>query len=112
MSTTPFAQTPQPPYYIVAFSSVRTEGDHGYDNMAAEMEELALRQAGCIGIESVRGADGFGITNAYWTDEQSIIAWKNDVRHLAAQRLGRERWYERYQVRVGLIERAYGSDRE
>ena len=27
------AQTPQPPYYAVIFTSERTEGDHGYAKM-------------------------------------------------------------------------------
>ncbi len=28
------AQTPEPPYYTVIFTSIRTEGDHGYAEMA------------------------------------------------------------------------------
>lgn len=36
---------------------------------------------------------------------------ESNVRHLAAQRIGRERWYEDYQVRVGKIERQYGFER-
>lgn len=111
MTSSPVAKTPEPPYYIVTFSSRRTPGDHGYDNMGTEMERLAHLQPGFLGLESIRGADGFGITNSYWADEESISAWKNDVRHLTAQRLGRERWYEDYQVRVGKIERQYGFER-
>lgn len=110
MTSSSFANTPEPPYYIVAFSSQRTDGDHGYGRMAEEMERLALEQPGCLGIESARGADGFGITNAYWSDEASIVAWKNNVRHLAAQALGRERWYAHYRVRIAKVERAYGFD--
>jgi heme-degrading monooxygenase HmoA len=106
-SASPFAATPQPPYYIVSFSSIRTEGDLGYGVMADRMEELALAQDGCLGVESARGADGFGITNSFWRDEESIHAWKNVVAHLAAQKLGRERWYEQYQVRIARVERAY-----
>ncbi len=102
-----FADTPQPPYYIVTFASSRTEGDNGYGSMGDRMEELARAQDGFLGIESVRGPDGFGITNSFWRDEQSILAWKNVVSHLAAQKLGRERWYEQYKVRVGRVERAY-----
>lgn len=105
-----FAATPKPPYYIVAFSSVRTDGDNGYGAMADLMEEMALAQDGCLGIESARGSDGFGITNAFFRDEQSIIAWKNVVAHLAAQKLGRERWYKHYEVRVARVERAYSFD--
>ena len=111
MTNSPVAKTPAPPYYIVTFSSRRTAGDNGYDNMGTEMERLAREQPGFLGLESVRGADGFGITNSCWVDEESITAWKGNVRHLAAQRMGRERWYEDYQVRVGKIERQYGFER-
>jgi hypothetical protein len=30
------AHTPEPPYYAVIFTSVRTPGDHGYAAMAEE----------------------------------------------------------------------------
>ncbi|SCB22815.1 antibiotic biosynthesis monooxygenase family protein [Rhizobium multihospitium] len=102
-----FAATPEPPYYIVSFASIRTVGDNGYGAMGERMEEMALAQDGCLGLESARGADGFGVTNSFWRDEESILAWKNVVAHLAAQKLGRERWYEQYKVRIGRVERAY-----
>jgi heme-degrading monooxygenase HmoA len=101
------AALPAPPYYVVCFSSKRTDGDEGYGNMADQMEALARKQPGFLGVESARGTDGFGITNSYWMDEASIKAWKAVVDHLAAQRLGRERWYEDYAVRVAKVERAY-----
>jgi heme-degrading monooxygenase HmoA len=110
-SATPFASLPVPPYYVVAFSSCRTEGDNGYDRMADTMVQLASEQPGFLGVESARGIDGFGITNSYWVDEESIRAWKAVVSHAAAQRLGRERWYEEYQVRIARVERAYGFDK-
>ncbi|SFB50519.1 Heme-degrading monooxygenase HmoA [Rhizobium sp. NFR07] len=110
-SATPFASLPEPPYYVVAFSSCRTERDNGYDGMADAMVQLASEQPGFLGVESARGIDGFGITNSYWTNEASIRAWKAVVSHAAAQKLGRERWYEEYQVRIARVERAYGFDR-
>jgi len=97
-----------PPYYIVAFSSQRTNVDIGYGDMAERMVELASLQPGFLGVESARNADGFGITNSYWRDEQAIKAWKADVEHLAAQAAGRSQWYRHYNVRIGRIERAYG----
>jgi len=105
----PFAKLPAPPYYVVAFSSIRTEGDHGYGAMADAMGELAQQQPGYLGIESARGADGFGITNSYWADEAALIAWKNIAKHLLAQKLGKERWYEHYELRVARVERAYSG---
>ena len=55
------------------------------------------------------GADGLGITVAYWKTEADIAAWKANADHLAAQRAGAERWYEHYEVRVAKVERAYGK---
>jgi heme-degrading monooxygenase HmoA len=112
LPATSFAQLPAPPYYVVAFSSCRTAGDNGYGNMADAMVELASQQPGFLGVESARGIDGFGITNSYWKDEDSIRAWKAVVSHAAAQKLGRERWYEDYQVRIARVERAYGFEKQ
>jgi heme-degrading monooxygenase HmoA len=104
-----FAKTPEPPYYAVIFTALRTEGDDGYGAMAKAMFELALAQPGCLGAESVRGGDGLGITVAYFSDEASIGAWKQNTRHLEAQRLGKERWYSHYELRVAKVERAYSG---
>lgn len=104
-----FAETPTPPYYAVIFTSMRTDEDQGYGEMAEVMLELALGQPGCLGAESVRNSDGFGITVAYFTDEAAIAAWKAHARHKSAQRLGKERWYEHYEVRIAKVERAYAG---
>ena len=102
-----FARLPAPPYYVVTFSSQRTEGDNGYGDMADKMVDMAQLQTGYLGIESARSPDGFGITNSFWADEDSIRNWKRVVDHLAAQKQGRELWYQHYEVRIGRIERAY-----
>ena len=75
--------------------------------MAERMAELAARQPGFLGVESVRGTDGFGITVSYWSSPEAIAAWKADVEHLAAQEMGRREWYEHYAIRVAKVERAY-----
>lgn len=103
------AQTPPPPYFAVIFSSVRTADDaEGYDAMADHMVALASTMPGFLGIESVRGADGFGITVSYWTDEDAIRRWHEHAEHLVAQKLGREKWYARFELRICRVERAYG----
>ncbi len=102
-----FARTPEPPYYAVIFTSKRREGDHGYEAMAETMMRLALARPGCLGAESVRDETGLGITVSYWKDEAAIIAWKAAVQHLTAQRLGKERWYAHYSLRIAKVERDY-----
>ncbi|MEL7531117.1 MAG: antibiotic biosynthesis monooxygenase [Bacteroidota bacterium] len=105
------ASTPKPPYYAVIFTSARTEGDNGYGSMADEMVALAKQQAGFLGIESAREGAEIGITVSYWESEAAIHNWKQQARHLAAQRQGRTDWYEAYFTRVCKVERAYGFNR-
>lgn len=102
------AATPEPPYLAVIFSNQRTEGDQGYGAMAERMVELAREQPGFLGVESVRDSEGFGITVSYWKDEAAIAAWKAQAEHTAAQRLGWDRWYADFQLRVCRVERQYG----
>ena len=104
------AATPEPPYYAVIFSSQRSEGDQGYAAMAERMVELARQQPGFLGLESARGPEGFGLTVSYWRDEASIAAWKAHAEHAVAQRLGRERWYGAFALRVCLVERASAQE--
>lgn len=105
----PFAKTPEPPYYAVIFTSLRTEGDDGYGRMADRMVELAAQQPGFLGVESAREAGGLGITVSYWKDEEAIKAWKGHLEHAVAQRLGKEKWYAAYSLRVAKVERASAS---
>lgn len=109
---TGLARPPAPPYYAVIFTSQRTVGDHGYRLMVERMAGLGARYDGFLGIESVRGADGVGITVSYWRDEAALLAWKRDAEHQKALRGGQDTWYSAYEVRVAKVERAYGFARE
>lgn len=99
------ASTPVPPYYAVIFTSLRTEGDHGYSAMADAMVNLAATQPGFLGIESAR--ESLGITVSYWDSLESIAAWKQNSAHLVAQRRGHQTWYEQFKVRICRVERDY-----
>lgn len=77
--------------------------------MADLMGQLAAEQDGYLGVESTRDADGFGITVSYWRDEAAMAGWKANAKHLLAQKLGRDRWYDHYELRVAKVERAYSG---
>ena len=113
MSNPAFAATPAPPYYAVIFSSQRSEGEGGgeggYDVTADRMVELAATQPGYLGIETTRGEDGFGITVSYWRSEADIVAWKRNAEHSLARERGRTQWYQHFELRVALVQRAYGG---
>jgi heme-degrading monooxygenase HmoA len=104
-----FASLPEPPYFAVIFSSLRTPGDAGYADMAERMVALAAGQEGFLGVESTRGDNGFGITVSYWRDLESIAAWRRHAEHRVAQELGRGQWYGHYELRVARVERAHGG---
>ena len=100
------ANTPKPPYYAVIFTSIRTDGDNGYGEMASKMVELASKQPGFLGAESVR--EDVGITVSYWSDLESIKNWKENTAHQRARKLGREKWYSSFKTRISKVERDYG----
>lgn len=102
------AKTPQPPYYAVIFTSVRTTIDDGYLAMAQQMEELAQQQPGYLGYESAR--ETVGITISYWQSLEAIKNWKQVSEHLIAQQYGREKWYSNYKTRICLVERDYSFE--
>lgn len=97
------ANTPKPPYYAVIFSSLRTDGDNGYGEMAARMVELAQQQPGFLGYESAR--DGVGITVSYWESEEAIRDWHANTEHRMAQERGFKEWYSAFRLRVAKVER-------
>jgi heme-degrading monooxygenase HmoA len=99
------AETPEPPYYAVIFTSERTEGDNGYAWMSIKMMELAVKQEGFLGVETAR--EKLGITVSYWRDMESIRKWRDNTDHILAREKGREIWYKSFTTRIAKVERQY-----
>jgi heme-degrading monooxygenase HmoA len=93
----------------VIFTNVQTQDLDGYAAMADRMEALAREQPGYLGFESARDAVR-GIAVSYWATDDDARAWDQVVELAEAQRLGRERWYASYRVRVATVDREYGKD--
>lgn len=100
------SETPEAPYYAVIFTSIRNDENEGYAETASNMMALAAKQQGFLGVESAR--EELGITVSYWRDIESIKQWKQQLDHLAAQKKGRELWYQSYRVRIAKVEKEYG----
>ncbi len=94
------------PYYAVIFSSIRTnDNQQGYMEMAQQMQDLAKKQPGYLGMESAR--EQIGITVSYWESLKAIADWKANTDHFFAQQKGIKDWYASYTVRICLVEREY-----
>ena len=91
-------------YFAVIFTAQRTLSDEDMYSLTSErMVELAQQQLGFLGVESVRGEDGIGITVSYWRDRAAIRNWRINVEHLAAQQMGRQEFYSWYHLRVAEV---------
>ncbi|MBI4913698.1 MAG: antibiotic biosynthesis monooxygenase [Acidobacteria bacterium] len=99
------ARTPDLPYVAVIFTNLLRADALDYEVVAERMLTLARLQPGFLGVESVRDERGLGLTVSYWKDEAAALAWKAVAEHREAQRLGRERFYATYALRVARVER-------
>ncbi len=99
--------------YAVIFTSQRREGsDQAYNEMSEKMLSMVKNQPGFISADSLRNADGFGITISYWSTLESIKDWKSDGEHVKAQDHGRSSWYSAYSVRICHIAKEYSFESE
>lgn len=103
------ANTPKPPYYAVIFTSLRTEVEDQYEDIADRMVELAAEQDGFLGVEYAR--EGVGITVSYWRDLEAIKNWKENAEHSIAREKGRADWYSAFKTRIAKVERDYGFEK-
>ena len=100
-------------YYAVIFTAQRSlSGDNMYEITADRMVTLAQQQSGFLGVESVSGDDGIGITVSYWTDRDAIAQWRGHAEHMVTQAMGRREFYDWYRIRIAEVvsERAFMSD--
>jgi len=93
-----------PDMVVILFRSRLTSlAGQDYQDLDAELEQLVHRQDGYVGHRSYRAEDGERLTVVWFRDQESLRKWKNVPRHLEAQRRGRERWYEFYEMEVAEV---------
>lgn len=102
-----FAPMVDPPYYVVVFASQAANEPDCYTEMMHEMLKIAPEMDGFIGIETSGDESGFMVSASYWDSETAILKWRNHARHKIAQDLGRDQWFDHFQIRVAKVERQY-----
>ena len=112
-SANPIDNTWPERYFAAIFTTQRSQsGDDVYEIMTSRMVALAQQQQGFLGLESVRGDDGIGITVSYWTDHEAIQNWGRQAEHVSVQAMGRQEFYQWYRIRIAKVftERSFMSD--
>jgi len=103
------AQTPEPPYYAVIFTTQRTgEGQALYEEMNERLGKMVGGFPGYLGMES----SGTGITISYWESEEAILAWKKEAYHAQAIKKGISTFYSDIMTRVCKVERDHRISRK
>ena len=94
--------------YVVIFKAKIKSLDQKYFDTANQLREKALTQFNCQKFEAVSEND-FEIALSYWNSLEDIQAWHKDAEHQAAQRLGKQRWYESFSVEICEVLKSYSK---
>ncbi len=97
---------------VVLFRSKLVDAPDGYAEMAQEMLDTAKSMPGFIDVKAFRADDGERLTVVWWQDEETLHAWRTHARHMVAQRLGREKWYQYYSLEVAEVKRTTSFERK
>jgi heme-degrading monooxygenase HmoA len=98
---------------IVLFRSRLTdEAGEEYSQTAQRLEELAATMPGFVSFKTFAASDGERVSIVEFESEDAITAWYRHPEHLAAQRRGRESFYEEYRIQVCSPVREYGFTRK
>lgn len=92
--------------YAVIFKATIKTLDDTYSSTASRLRERAIGTYGCLEFTACTEGNQ-EIAVSYWKTLDQIRAWKQDPEHLAAQTLGRTKWYSSYQVQIAKVEREY-----
>lgn len=83
-----------------------------YFQLAAELKPLLAEIDGFISIERFQSMTTAGkiLSLSWWETEESVLAWKKNLPHQAAQSKGRNSIFSFYRIRVVQVLRDYSSE--
>ncbi|EGT4253653.1 antibiotic biosynthesis monooxygenase [Citrobacter amalonaticus] len=83
-----------------------------YLQLAAELRTELAKSEGFIAIERFKSlsTEGKILSLSWWENEEAVVVWKNNMKHRAAQREGKETIFSFYRIRVAKVLRDYSSE--
>ena len=94
---------------VVIFSTkLKAEANREeYERWGERMYELVQQNPGFISVDSYPEGERGEVTIARFTSEEALKSWRTQPEHLEAQQLGRNTFYESYQIQVCRTVRGY-----
>ncbi|MEU0934425.1 MULTISPECIES: antibiotic biosynthesis monooxygenase [unclassified Embleya] len=71
------------------------------DHLAKKVREMAGEDL--LHIKNYVADDGERVALVWWRNPETLEKWREDPEHLDAQRLGREKWYDFYELSVAEV---------
>ncbi len=84
-------------------SRLRPDNLDEYGDTAARMSDLAMSMPGYVEHKAFTSEDGERVTLVTFADRASHDGWRTHLEHRAAQRRGREAFYESYSLQVADV---------
>jgi heme-degrading monooxygenase HmoA len=83
-----------------------------YLDIAARLRPELERIDGFISVERFQSLTNPGkiLSLSFWRDEASVVRWRGQEEHRAAQRAGRTGIFRTYRLRVAAVVRDYGME--
>ena len=98
---------------ILFGTKLRDDADlEDYEETGRHMDEFVRRMPGFISVKQFVAEDGDAVTIARFESEEALDAWRTHPGHLAAQKKGREKFYDSYWVQVCKTLRDYQFSRD
>ena len=92
---------------VTIFRNRLKSGDpEEYEVWAARMDELVASMPGYISHKRFDASDGERVNIIEFESEEAQAAWRNHPEHVEAQRLGRDKFYTEYDLKVCELIRA------
>jgi heme-degrading monooxygenase HmoA len=93
---------------VVFRSRLRADTDmQALEEAGARMYELASAMPGFVSYKDFTAADGESVAIVEFSDEASLLAWRNHPEHVRMQQRGREEFMSEYRIQVCRPEREY-----
>jgi heme-degrading monooxygenase HmoA len=91
---------------VTIFRNRLSSGDREeYEAWAARMDALVVSMPGYISHKRFDAPDGERVTIAEFESEEAQAAWRNHPEHRKAQRMGKEKFYAEYDLKVCALKR-------
>lgn len=98
---------------VILFRSKLTPAaGQDYADMNKFLADYVQSRPGFVAVKSFKAEDGERLTVVWWRDRESLEQWRQDMHHVEAKKLGRQKWYDYYKIEIAEVYRQSEFERD